>query len=134
MSPARMGADAEAVDDLDGGRRGCAGHLAGSLGPQWKRRGRILGARAWKRRRCCGSTGAKEQARVRHEGWAKGECFRTRRRAGVSGVRPGALASKTQKCSKAISGREACGFIQAEECLHVSGQHRAGCPSEEAFV
>ena len=64
MSPARVRADAEAVDGLDGGRRGCAGHLAGSLGPQWKRRGRILRAQALKGRRCCRPTGAKGQAKV----------------------------------------------------------------------
>ena len=76
MSPARMGADAEAVDGLDGGRRGCAGHLAGSLGPQWKRRGGILGAQAWKGRRCCRPTEAKGPAKVKPQGNGGGSSYR----------------------------------------------------------
>ena len=73
MSSARVGADEEAVDGLDGRRRGCAGHLGGSLGSQWKRRGRILGAQACKGRRCTASS-FQAKARVAHgtpaEAWA----------------------------------------------------------------
>ena len=65
---------------------------------------------------------------------------RTRPRAERSEVRPGDVASKSQKCWNAISGTEACGraiaraLTQAEGCLHVSGQRRAGCLSDEGFV